>query len=50
MFYKLLTTTSILIGVVVSLSFKDIWDPALLDWKIIDSQVSKHLIQNNHDD
>ena len=50
MFYKLLTTTSILIAVVGSLSFKNIWDPALLDWKIIDSQVSKHLIHNNHDD
>ena len=50
MFYKLLTTTSILIAVVGSLSFKNIWDSALLDWKIIDSQVSKHLIQNNHDD
>jgi len=50
MLYKILTTTSILIGVVVSLSFKNIWDPALLNWKIIDSQISNYLIQNNNDD
>ena len=49
MFYKPLTTISILIGVALSLSFKNIWDPALLDWKIIDSKISTYLIQNNHD-
>jgi|TARA_B110000495_G_scaffold103436_1_gene89355 hypothetical protein len=50
MLYKILTTISILIAVVVSLSFKNIWNPALVDWKIIDSQISNYLIQNNNDD
>lgn len=50
MLYKILTTISILIAVVVSLSFKNIWNPALVDWKIIESQISNYLIQNNNDD
>jgi hypothetical protein len=50
MLCKILTTISILIAVVVSLSFKNIWNPALVDWKIIDSQISNYLIQNNNDD
>ena len=50
MLYKILTTISILIAVVVSLSFKNIWNPALVDWKIIDSQISNYLLQNNNDD
>jgi hypothetical protein len=50
MLYKILTTISILIAVVVSLSFKNIWNPALVDWKIIESQISNYLIQNNNGD